>query len=65
MDKNNLQPGDETFESSDGVVSFAKDDKTLTVDARGLSGRALPAGQSRRDTAYQIASDILGCWTEH
>ena len=51
------------FETA-GLVMFAKDDKTLVVDARGLPARATPDGQAREDIAYQFASDILSCWHE-
>jgi hypothetical protein len=51
------------FETPDGVVAFAKDDKTLHIDARGLAAHTGDARQTPSQVAYQLASDILGCWT--
>ena len=47
-----------------GIVVLVKDDDTLTVDARGLPAVFGPENSKRYDFAYQIASDILGCWTD-
>ncbi len=44
---------------------FLKDDKTLTVDATRLPATNGPADLSRSDLAYQIATDVIGCWREH
>lgn len=52
------------FETTAGEVAFLKDGKTLLVDASGLSADQLPRGYSRQDTAYSIASAVIGCWTE-
>ncbi len=50
------------FETSTGTVVFLKDDKTLKVDATALPSRIGPNRQTRTDIAYQIATDIIGCW---
>jgi hypothetical protein len=50
------------FQSDDGEVVFAKDDKTLRVDARDLPARSGRFRQTRGQIAYQVASDILSCW---
>ena len=42
---------------------FLKDDKTLEVDPRGLPSGLGPNRLSRGDFAYQLATDVLGCWT--
>ncbi len=54
-----------SFETPSGVVMFLKDDKTLTVDATRLPAANGPADLSRSDLAYQIATDVIGCWREH
>ena len=41
-----------------------KDNQTLKVDTTGLPPVFGPEGQKRTDLAYEIASDVLGCWTE-
>lgn len=52
------------FETSAGTVMFLKDDKTVQVDAAGLPAQIGSFRVSRSDFAYQIATDVLGCWTE-
>ena len=52
------------FETTSGQVAFLKDDKTLLVDATGLSPRRLPSGTSRQDVAYAVAAAVIGCWNE-
>lgn len=52
------------FETADGNVVFIKDHKTLRVDASGLPARALPDGYTRAETAYSVASAVIGCWSE-
>lgn len=52
------------FQTPTGAVVFLKDDKTLKVDATALPLRTGPNGQTRTDVAYQIATDIIGCWRE-
>lgn len=51
------------YQTAAGTVIFLKDDKTLEVDATSLDSPIGPAQISRSDFAYQIATDILGCWT--
>jgi hypothetical protein len=51
------------FQDATGDVVILKDDKTLHVDATGLAAASGPSKLSRADVAYEIATDILGCWT--
>ena len=53
-----------SFETPDGDVVFLKDGKTLHVDASSLPSGALPAGYTRPEAAYSIASSVIACWTE-
>jgi hypothetical protein len=39
-----------------------KDDKTLQVDTTGPPARIGQHDQTPADLAYEVASDILGCW---
>ncbi len=48
-----------SYESDNGHVVFMKDGKTLHVDASQLD---LPG--SRTTAAYQIATDVIACWSE-
>lgn len=50
------------YDTTDGTVVFLKDDKVLQVDATTLPHEA---GQpdSRSGLAYEVATDVLGCWT--
>lgn len=41
-----------------------KDSDTLTVDASRLPPVFGKQQSTRFDFAYELASDILGCWTE-
>jgi len=50
------------FQTPSGTVVFLKDDKTLKVDATALPPNAGPNGQTRTDVAYQVATDVIGCW---
>ncbi len=52
-----------SFETEDGIVSFLKDGKTLTVDASRLSPGRL-GDRSQADVAYAVAADVIGCWSE-
>jgi hypothetical protein len=52
------------YQTSSGAVTFLKEDKTLEVDASALPAQVGPNHISRTDFAYQIATDILGCWTD-
>jgi hypothetical protein len=55
--------GEAAFGTGTGIVVVVKDDATLTVDATGLPAVFGPQQQRRTDLAYEIASDVLGCWT--
>ena len=50
------------FENPNGSVAFRKGDKILQVDASAMTSVVGPHHQNRNDVAYQIASDVLGCW---
>jgi hypothetical protein len=54
--------GSPGYDTAAGVVVVRKDDKTLQVDATGLPATVGPHQQSRADLAYEVASDVLGCW---
>jgi hypothetical protein len=51
------------FETRTGTVVFLKDNMVLRVDATRLmlSGGA---STSRSDVAYEVATDVMGCWAE-
>ncbi|MGH3444444.1 MAG: hypothetical protein ACRDPB_03630 [Nocardioidaceae bacterium] len=51
------------FETGAGQVAFLKDGKTLEVDASALTGDLGGPGQTRSDVAYQVATDVIGCWS--
>ena len=51
------------YESSTGNVVFLKDDKTLQVDATAMASHIGPNAESRTTFAYQMATDVLGCWS--
>jgi hypothetical protein len=57
--------GERAVRTDTGVVVVVKDDMTLTVDATGLPEVFGANGQRRTALAFEVASDILGCWTEH
>lgn len=55
--------GQEAYGTAAGKVVLVKDNDTLMVDATAQPA-FLGAYQAKRaDFAYQVASDILGCWT--
>ena len=55
--------GEGSYGTTGGKVVLIKDSDTLVVDASRLPP-VFGAQQSKRfDFAYEIASDILGCWT--
>jgi hypothetical protein len=56
--------GNPGYESAGGTAVILKDGKTLRVDATGMPATSGPNQLSRSDLAYEIASDILGCWSE-
>lgn len=51
------------YESAAGAVVFRKDDKVLVVDARALPAAVGSHHLSRADVAYQVATDVLACWS--
>lgn len=53
------------YQSSDGTVIFAKDNMTLHVDATALPATVGPHQVTASNFAYELATTILGCWTEH
>ena len=55
--------GERAFGTPGGTAVVRKDDQILTVDATGLPAVFGPDGQRRADFAYEVASDVLGCWT--
>jgi hypothetical protein len=57
--------GETAYLSPDGIVGLVKDNFTLTVDATGLPAEFGTEGQKRTDFAYEVATIVLGCWTEH
>jgi hypothetical protein len=54
--------GQQAYGSSRGRAVVLKDDQILTVDATGLPERFGANDQRRTDRAYEVASDVLGCW---
>lgn len=56
--------GEGAYGAHAGTVVLIKDNDVLTVDATRLPA-VFGSQQSKRfDFAYEIASDILGCWTD-
>lgn len=53
-----------SYESRNGHVVFIKDGKTLHVDATDLPRDVGQAGQTRTEVAYQVATDVIACWSE-
>jgi len=53
------------YETPDGIVVFVKDDMTLEVDASGLPAALGPHNITGNALAYQLATDVLACWTGH
>lgn len=51
------------YHSSTGTVAFAKDSFALTVDATRLGEPVGPERITRTALAYQIATDVLACWS--
>jgi hypothetical protein len=54
--------GNPGFESANGTVVVLKDGKVLRVDATGMPQVSGPNMIARADLAYEVATDILGCW---
>lgn len=55
--------GQAAYGTDDGTVVLRKDNNILRVDATSLPVQFGAQQQKRTDFAYEIASDILGCWT--
>ncbi|WP_157884069.1 hypothetical protein [Arthrobacter alpinus] len=53
------------YQSKDGNVIFAKDNMTLHVDATSFPESVGPHKVTASKFAYEMATTILGCWTEH
>ena len=53
------------YQSKDGNVIFAKDNMTLQVDATAFPATVGPHEVTPSTFAYEMATTILGCWTEH
>lgn len=54
---------DGAFGTPTGTVVLRKDNHVLEVDASHLPAVFGDQAEKRSDFAYEIASDILGCWT--
>lgn len=55
--------GQAAYGTPTGTVVLIKDSDTLTVDATRLPAVFGTQQSKRFDFAYELASDILGCWT--
>ena len=55
--------GQQAYGSDRGLAVVLKDNQILTVDTTGLPERFGSNDQRRTDLAYEVASDVLGCWT--
>ncbi len=55
--------GQGSYGTKTGTVVLIKDSDTLTVDATRLPAVFGKEQSKRFDFAYELASDILGCWT--
>ncbi|MEP7180042.1 MAG: hypothetical protein ABI775_13220, partial [Pseudonocardiales bacterium] len=55
--------GEAAWGTKDGTVVLRKDNDVLRVDATGLPAEFGAQHSKRNDFAYEIASNILGCWT--
>jgi hypothetical protein len=55
--------GESAYATTTGIAVVLKDNLTLQVDATGLPPVFGPQQQRRTDLAYELASDVLGCWT--
>ena len=57
--------GERAFGTGAGDVTVVKDDMTLTVDATALPETFGDNDQKRSALAFEVASQVLGCWVEH
>jgi hypothetical protein len=51
------------YETPDGVVVFVKDNMTLEVNGQALPSKVGPHDITRTALAYQLATDVLACWS--
>jgi hypothetical protein len=52
------------YETQSGTAVFLKDSKLLRVDATKLKLNPRANAGSRTDIAYEVATDVMGCWSE-
>jgi len=55
--------GERAYATKTGIAVVLKDNMTLRVDTTALPAVFGPQQQRRTDLAYEVASDVLGCWT--
>jgi hypothetical protein len=55
--------GERAYGTKNGTVLVLKDDQILVVDTTQLPQEFGANGQRRTDLAYEVASDVMGCWT--
>jgi hypothetical protein len=55
--------GERAWGTPAGTAVVLKDAQVLTVDATELPAVFGANGQQRTDLAYEVASDVMGCWT--
>jgi hypothetical protein len=55
--------GEQAFGTKKGMVIVLKDSQVLVVDTTRLPQEFGANGQRRTDLAYEVASDVMGCWT--
>jgi hypothetical protein len=54
-----------SFETRTGTTVFLKDNKVLRVDATALKRSRAGKSASRTEVAYEVATDVMGCWAEN
>jgi hypothetical protein len=55
--------GERAWGTPAGTAAVLKDNQILTVDTTALPEVFGANDQKRTDLAYEVASDVLGCWT--
>jgi hypothetical protein len=55
--------GERAWGTPAGTAVVLKDNQILTVDTTALPEVFGANDQKRTDLAYEVASDVLGCWT--
>jgi hypothetical protein len=55
--------GERAYGTEDGRVLVLKDTQILVVDTTRLPQEFGANGPRRTDLAYEVASDVMGCWT--